>query len=324
MKSVVNLLPVSVDRIRPVVVGDTLGIFAPGSAQSPEHFREGIAEISKLGFQSFVPADPSVLFGRVDAGFGSESISRRLAVFNELLADNNVSALVSARGGYGTSQLLPEIDFDRVRAASKAIIGYSDLTPLLLNTVARAGLVSIHGPALALGFRNYSSSPEARSGVDALLRLLSDPTYLPVYSGTVQRPGSAAGPLLAGNLTLLQTMLATPYDVSFDGSILVVEDVAEAPYKVHRALLQLAHSGKFDALAGLAFGEFVNCVAPNSPDIDFVIQDFVTNIIDRTTFPVLKNLPVGHGLRNMPLPLGCRARIEGGELQLLESPIRQP
>ncbi len=130
---------------------------------------------------------------------------------------------------------------------------------------------------------------------------------------------SGQGPLLAGNLSVLTTLLGTPWDVDYSGAVLVVEEVGESPFRVERSLKHLALAGKFDSLAALVFGRFSRCEAAHGPAVDEVIERFAQ--FCPAKFPVVSGLPVGHWGENQPLPLGCAAEVVNDCFRLLESPV---
>lgn len=314
-------LPIARGRkLRP---DSTVGVIAPGSAVAKEKFESGLSALRARGFQVVVPHDPTNNFGRADRGFGSGEAAVRVAALHTMLRDPAVDVILTARGGYGTSQILPLVDFDLIRNSKKIIVGYSDITALLANIATRSGLVSVHGAFVGGEFAREHEDHGARASVESLLRLLSDETYRPELRGESLRNGEDTGWLLAGNLTMFQTLLGTPWDISFDGAVLLLEEITELPYRVHRALLQLFYAGKFKNLKGLAFGQFTRCSAPNSPTIESVLQDFVSSELAGLSYPVITGLEVGHEGNNVALPIGCRARINNGVLSLVESPITE-
>lgn len=308
-------------KAKPLTAGGTIGIFAPASPIRPEKFRAGIEEIQRRDYKVKCPLDPTGAYGHYDFGFACASASTRVQSLMDLLEDDEVEAIISARGGYGSIQLLPLLDFKKIALVSKLIVGYSDVTVLLVTISNQSGLPSIHGPTVGQEFAMSSSSVDAQASVDALLTMMSDPTATFSFSGEILRDGTGKGPILAGNLAMFLSLLGTPWDVSYDDTILVLEETAEAPYRIHRALTQLKLCGKLSNLAGLAFGRCCYGRETQGLSVDDVLRRSVAEILDSTHYPVLLGLEIGHHGVNYPLPLGCQARIENGTLKLLESPV---
>lgn len=309
------------DSAQALKAGGTVGVFAPGSPANPERCQRGLKKLHKLGYKSSVPLDPAAFYGKHEHGFASESPAARADALHRLLQDDAVSVLIAARGAYGSLELLPLLDFALIRRSRKLIVGYSDVSSLLLPVWQQAGLYAVHGPTISKEFAEFDDNPDSRKSVEELLELLSKPSWRFARQAQVLRAGSASGTIAAANLTALMTLLGTPWEPELKGCILFLEDVGEAPFRVQRALQQLLLAGKLDSLAALVFGRFDRCQAPSGPSVDDVFDYFVSKMLANTSYPVLKNFPFGHNGLNIPLPLGCRAAVESDLVTLLESPL---
>lgn len=294
---------------------------APGAPSSPGRLENGLAELQRRGYRIKMPFDAAEFYGRYDHGFSNGSAQHRTEVLHGLVADQDVDVLIAARGQYGSNALLPLLDFPAWKSSRKLLVGYSDVTLLLVALYGRTGLPTIHGPMVSAEFAEATQSEESRASAEALLEMLSNPEFLPVYQGASIVDGKSAGKLLAGNLMVLVSLLGTPWDVSYDHHILVVEDVGESPFRIDRALRQLEQSGKFERLSGLVFGRFKDCLAKNGPTVRDILLECSERCRTRYGFPVLEGVEFGHRGANFPIPLGCRARIETTQLELLESPL---
>jgi muramoyltetrapeptide carboxypeptidase len=299
-----------------LIPGDTIGVFAPGSPTRQELVESGSKWLESLGFKIQLPIDVSKNYGRVDGSFSSDSVQNRTAALNSLLDDKNVKAIISARGAYGTAELLPAIDFKKIASARKALIGYSDVTALVSLIPKLCGIPAIHGPTLTKEVAEANTSEEAKRSVMSLLSLLKGEKPLPL-KGTSLEVGSAEGHLVVGNLTVLCSVLGTPYEPDFDGAILVIEEYAESPYRVHRLLMQLKLAGKFDQVAGLALGRFSKCEAKNPPSLEVTLERFLAEQLKSLGIPVLAGLELGHGGMNLPLPCGVKAEIKNDQLAVV-------
>lgn len=308
-------------KLRQLSKTDQLGIFCSSAPLANERVQLAYNNLRKLGYEISAPLDPARDYGRYDHGFANGSAAERLASIHDLAANPKVGALLASRGAYGCVELLSRIDYDALRKAGKAVIGCSDVTALLLQVAFRSGIPAIHGATLGSSVADYVTDIAAKNSVDALLCMLSDPSFRQKLNGECLRSGTGEGPIIAGNLSVLSSLLGTPWDVDYSGSILVIEEVKEPPYKLHRMFLQLTQAGKLDNLAALCFGRFYDCTAKNGPSTDDVFKMVLTDMIQDTKYPVIKGLPVGHYGENQPLPLGCRAVVDSDTLTLLESPL---
>jgi muramoyltetrapeptide carboxypeptidase len=282
----------------PVVAGATIGIVAPGGAVKPDALERGVSALESMGFR--VRLGDHVLARRRYCAGAPEL---RLADLMAMLDAPDVAAVLCARGGYGTSQLLPLLDPASVVAHPKLIVGYSDVSPLLGWIVERCGVVALHGPMvatdLAKGLTEHAAS--------RLVTLLATPDAAwrePITD--VVRTGVATGRLVGGCLSSLVALLGTPYAVETEGAVLFLEDVAERPYRIDRMLTHLRLAGKLDHVAAVVLGSFAECDGPGDDAVAEVFRDFFTN----APFPVVAGFPAGHVSENLPLTLGLPVRVD--------------
>ncbi|MBP9838446.1 MAG: LD-carboxypeptidase [Proteobacteria bacterium] len=308
-------------KIRPLRHNGTIGVFCSSGPLAKDRVDLGINNIEKLGYKVKLPLDPSEFYGRYDHSFFAGSIQQRVDSVHTLLDDPDVDVLIAARGAYGTQEILPLLDYKKIKKSQKAIVGMSDITTLLVAANSLSEIVTIHGATFGSSFADYQNDSEAKTSVDSLLKLLTDKSdrfNCPLRS---LRKGECKGRIISGNLTLLTAMLGTDTDLNYNGAILVLEDVGEKPFQVQRNLLHLKSANKLDSLAGLVFGRFVKCEAANGPSVEEAIEYFIKIHLADTSYPIYKDIPVGHFGLNMPLPLGCLAEIRNDNFTMLESPL---
>jgi len=200
-----------------------------------------------------------------------------------------------------------------VRAAAKPLVGYSDVTALLLWQQRCAGLAGFHGPMLDRG------GDVDDAAWNLLIAQLRGEAALPiVLDGKPGQGGSATGPLVGGSLSLVVASLGTPWEIETRDSILLLEDCAEAPYRVDRMLQQLRAAGKLDGPVGVGLGDFSTCIDERHPErpVEAVFEDALPSL----GIPFVTDLPIGHLRRNVAWPVGGRATLDGerGELAILE------
>ncbi len=293
--------------------GATLGIAAPGGPVDPARLEAGIALFERAGFRTLHRRD---LLAR--QGYLAGDDARRVKEFMELVEDPRVDGIVCARGGYGCDRIMPLLDAARVREAAKPLVGYSDVTALLLWQWRRAGLMGFHGPMLD---RGEDLTPDS---LDALVALLSGEVELPyALRGTPRGGGRAEGRLQGGSLTLIAASIGTPWEIDTRGAILLLEDVGERPYRIDRMLQQLRGAGKLDGVAGFGVGAFSDCADDRyAQTAESVIEEVVRSL----GAPLVVDLPFGHVPRNLAWPVGARARLdaESGEVCILEQGVTRP
>jgi muramoyltetrapeptide carboxypeptidase len=261
-------------------------------------------------------------------GYLAGTDRERLEELNAALADPAIDAVWCIRGGYGTTRILHQVDFAALARRPKALVGYSDITALLIGAVVRAGVVAFHGPVARAAMPAFSrahfervlarAEPAGRLG-----RLPQPDVLLPLENRIVTLAGGTAeGPLFGGNLSLLQCLLGTPFCPDMDGAILFLEDVGEDLYRVDRMLAHLRAAGALDRLAGVAIGRFTE-LERRGADGALGLEEVLETYLLPLGIPVAHGFPVGHIDDQWTLPLGVRARLDAdaGDLELLEAAV---
>ena len=308
--------------------GGTIGIAAPASAVDAERLAAGEARWRKAGFRTLRRDD---LLSRHRYLAGDDA--RRASELAELWADPRVDAIVCARGGYGCHRIMDRLDPRAARVAAKPLVGYSDITTLLLWQRRCAGLVGLHGPMLERGDEIGDDEFEA------LVAALTGSGRLPlVRAGREGAGGAVEGPLVGGSLAMAAASLGTPWQIEARGAILLLEDVGERPYQIDRLLQQLRCAGVTDGVAGVGLGHFERCDEPERSEGDkrargraegepaeaaITSEAVLREWLDELGVPWVAGLPFGHGAPNLAWPMGVRARLDGAgaELHILESGV---
>jgi muramoyltetrapeptide carboxypeptidase len=245
-----------------------------------------------------------------------------------MFADPEVDVVQCCRGGYGSAQLIPHLDFDLVAENPKPFVGYSDITALHVALRQRAGLATFYGPGLhGVGERDPDASASTREFTrDRLLTVLSGETTGEVprdpddpYVRAI-RGGKATAPLVGGCLWLLMQTMGTPWEVELDGCIFFFEDVELPTWYLDGFLVQLRQAGKLDGVAGVVVGEMAKCDWPEHGSNDFArtksVEDVLEERLEPLGVPVLYKLPLGHGKHLATLPLGVTATLDADKRRL--------
>lgn len=285
-------------RLQP---GDRIALVAPASGFRVSELDAGVAELRRLGFDAVY--SPEVL-ARTRFEAGPPELRARL--LHEAWRDPSIAAMVAIRGGYGSQQLLPLLEPEVMRAGRKLLVGYSDLTALQCWSFAH-GMVSLHGPMIE---GRLAAGPAAYDQ-PSFIRAITEPAPLgPLTAAGVEAftPGDAWGVIVGGTLSQLVALLGTPWALDIPrGAILLLEDVGERPYRIHRMLTQLAQSGMLARAGAIVFGEFRDCDEPGgTPAIREVLEDFTQGFPG----PVLFGLPFGHARGALlSVPIGVRGHV---------------
>ena len=306
-------------RLRP---GDTVGLVEPAYFTADAFDLDQIlATIRAMGL---VPKPAPNILSR--HGYLAGTDEARGRAINAMFADPEVRAIFAVRGGWGSARVLPHLDFDLIRANPKLLIGFSDITALHLALAARTDCPTIHGPnaASAWGRLSWDSFRSLVFNAETptwSTPVATDDRLAPRGGIRSFRPGRASGPLLGGNLTVLSSLVGTPYLPSFDGAILFIEDTDEAQYRIDRMLTQLALAGILRRVAGVVFGQCTDCVARNSSSIGgFTLSEVLAQHLTPLGVPAFQGALFGHVADQFSIPVGVRAEIDAaaGTIRMLE------
>jgi len=287
--------------------GDTVAVVAPAATIEREHLERGVNLLASMGFRVKVSARALARSG-ILAGDDRD----RAAELQGCFADPEVKAIFSARGGYGCGRLMPLLDFDAIARTPKVFVGFSDATFLLNALVDLAGIVSFHGPMVAMDFAR-GLSPRS---LDHMQRLLNgELRSFELEAREAIHPGAAQGEVIGGCLSVLVAAIGTPYAPNFDGRILFLEDVGEKAYRIDRMLVQLRHSGALAKVAGIVFGAIRAIDGDESENR--LIASFIAEQTAGLGCPVLYGIEAGHGTENFTIPFGVVARIESAARRIV-------
>lgn len=311
--------------------GDTIGFFSPSSAATawaPNRFARAKAYLAAQGFE----LKAGSLTGEQDH-WRSGSIAARAAELNALIRDPQVRAIMSVIGGSNSNSLLPYLDFDALKRDPKIVIGYSDVTALLLGIYAQTGLVTFYGPALVASFGELSPLVDetlagflsvCMAGGASLSHRLPTPTQWTeerldwehqtrakqcwpnrlISVGT----GRVRGRLIGGNLNTLAGIWGSPYMPSIErGDILLLEDSLKTAETVERAFTHLKLCGVFDRIGALVLGkhELFDSQGSGRRPLDILLE-----VVGEPTFPILAEYDCAHTHPMLTLPLGIEAELD--------------
>lgn len=313
-------LSLPVRRPNPLHPGDPVAVVAPASPpRDPSRYAVGLERLRDV-YDVRTAYAPDATHGYLAA-----SDAARAAALNGAIADPEIRGIVCVRGGYGSMRLLNRIDWGAARQHPTLLVGYSDVTALHLAFHQHAGWTSLSGPVVT-----EWPVPEAAATLDALQDIATGACPdLSLMGGERLRPlvtGTATGRLLGGNLAVLTRLVGTPHLPSFEGAILVLEEVGEAPYRVDRMLTHLDLAGHLDRLAGAVLGRFTTGDTVRTPTLS--LNQVFADVFAHRPYPVVTDLAYGHCLPRHVVPWGVRAELsvteDAASLQVLEPAVAAP
>ncbi|MGA2537807.1 MAG: LD-carboxypeptidase [Terracidiphilus sp.] len=293
-----------------------VAVVSPASTPQAERVESGLEALRTLGY---APQTAEHLLAKGPHYFAGTP-EMRLRDLHHAFADDEVRAIFSTRGGYGSNYLLDALDLDMIAEGAKPLFGYSDLTALQLWLLDQIQLPAFHGPMVAADF-----SRDDGVHLPSLQAALAGQKYSVGAAEGLRtlRAGRARGTLYGGCLSMLVALLGTPYEPQTEGKLLFLEDVNAKPYQIDRMLWQLGHAGKLDGVRGIVFGEMLDCVSPGArPDL---LDEVILRVFDSFQGPIAIGLRSGHVSRgNVTLTLGVEAELHAGDraqLNLLQTGV---
>ncbi len=278
-------------------IGDKVGIVAPASAIKYKDLLDGI-DVLKNDWRLEVIEGNTLKSNYYQF---SATDQHRKDDLQKFLDDDSIKAIFAARGGYGCSRILDDLDFSNFIKRPKWLIGFSDLTALTSH-VFNLGIQSIHGPMV-----KSMTLDGAGLAVNYLKQILfgQKPSYH-VPSSTANRNGTVNAAIVGGNICLLAHLIGSKSDVNTEGKILFIEDINEYYYNLDRMMVQLNRAGKLEHLAGLIVGQFTDM--KDDVDIPFgkSVDEIIYEHVEKYDFPVCFNFPVGHVAHNLPIIIGSK------------------
>ena len=225
----------------------------------------------------------------------------RLHDLEKAWSDESNDLVLCMRGGYGCARLLDKIDWTKLKEHNNTLIGHSDITALHLAFLAKGLKRSISGIMAAAEFIR---EPDEELTLSSFRKCLNAELFDHQWSGESIQQGETQGLIIPVTLSVLCSLIGSDYLPSFKGAILILEDIGESPYKIDRLLCQLQLAGILDQLSALIFGDFNNCGS------EAELQEIFSEYAAFVKGPVMTELPFGHCLPRLNLPVGALAKLE--------------
>lgn len=280
--------------------GATIGFVAPSSPLQLNRIESGTRYLENKGYK--------VKLGKhiKDADrFLAGSDQDRAQDLMDFFMDPEVDAIMATAGGHGSIRLLSLLDYELIKAHPKTLTGFSDTTALQLALLKNAELVTYTGFTL----RDTETIP-INPLIDETLSACLRQEPFTITEGQTVIPGNAEGTLIGGTLSLIASLMGTPFQPNFKNCILFFEEVWSEPFIVDSMLSQLQLAGVFDQVAGIIIGQFESCIAKFHPERDGTIDDVINEWAGKFQVPCIKNFPYGHGIRRCVLPIGSRIKLD--------------
>ena len=302
--------------------GSIIGLVTPGGPITKKQLDSTVEKLTSLGFQAYFTETVLDTYGY----FAGTDEARAKDLMN-MFANQNVDGILSVRGGYGAIRILDLLDYNLIQKNPKALIGYSDITALLIAIYQKTGLVTFHGPVGISTFNDFS--------LQSLEKVVFKPKKH--YKYPYQRepetddnpefdfytliPGQARGKLIGGNLSVIDSMIGSAFEPDFDGKIVFLEEIHEKTYKIDKMLTHLVQATNIRKAAGIVLGIFNRCSSDEEPG--FSLKETIANTLKVLNIPMAYGFPFGHVANKITLPTGTEASFDATKrtLQLLEKAV---
>lgn len=295
--------------------GDTVGLISPAGIVDAKDIEAAQQSISQLGLKVKLGKHILDRYGYL-AGKDAD----RADDVNLMFSDRTIKAIIPMRGGWGCNRILPLLNYSLIRSHPKIIIGYSDITTLLLAINARSQMITFHGPVATSTWNQFT--------VDYFKRILFNGEAMTMQNLNPREvrveiiaPGKARGKLVGGNLSVLSAMVGSPYLPSWNKNILFVEEVGEDVYRIDRMLTQLKTAGILNQIAAFIFGQCTKCSLGDEPS--FTLMQVLQQHILPLNIPAWYGSMIGHIKDKFTLPIGVEVEIntELGTIRMLEAAV---
>ncbi len=285
--------------------GDKIGIVAPARKISKEEIQFAIDVFEKWGLKVVLGKN---IFENEHQYSGSDE--QRAKDLQDMLDDNSIRAIISARGGYGTLRIIDKLDFKKFQKKPKWIIGYSDITVLHSHIHQNFEVETLHA-TMPINFHKDEES------VETLRKsLFGDGISYEISSNSLNRKGKTEGILAGGNLSLLYALKGSKSGISTSGKILFIEDLDEYLYHIDRMMISLKRAGKLSHLAGLVVGGMTD-MKDNQTPFGKTAEEIISDAVKEFDYPVCFGFPAGHQTKNLALIFGRKARLSVGQNTIL-------
>ena len=281
---------------------DTIGLVCPAGYIPLEKAQTCINTLQEWGYNvrigNTLDSDSENYFSGTD--------EERLNDFQQMLDDDEVKAILCARGGYGTTRIIDDLSFKKFKEKPKWIIGFSDITILHSHLYSNYYISSFHAP-MAAAFNDGGKENEFVLSLKNALEGKKIKYSCPVHE--FNRKGEGIGEFVGGNLALLTHLIGTDSDIKTRGRILFIEDIGEYLYNIDRMMHQLKRSGKLSRLAGLIIGGFTDIKDTERP-FGKTAYEIISEIIKEYDYPVCFGFPVSHTDENYALKIGVGYKLK--------------
>lgn len=289
--------------------GGTIALAAPaGAIFNVKHILKMTNMLEGFGFKVI---KGETLYSK--SGYLAGNDKLRAKELNGFFADKSIHAIFTMRGGWGCGRLLHLLDYELIKQNPKIIMGFSDITALLVAITKKTGLITFHGPVGYSSWNDFSTKQVYSTLVEGSRTKFINPKE-EIGNLVTLTKGMGSGEIIAGNLTVLCSLIGTPYEPNWKGKILCLEEIGEDPYRIDRMLWQMKSNQIFEQVSGIVLGAFRKC-EPEFPDESFSLVEVINQYFKGKNTPAYMGASFGHVKNKFNLPIGINASINADTFQ---------
>ena len=284
----------------PLQVGDRVGITCPAGSIPLEKVQNIVQRLTSWGYQ--VVLGDTV--GKEYFYFAASDEVRKNELQN-MMDDPTLKAIICARGGYGVSRIVYDLDFTGIKAFPKWVVGFSDITVLHAALLAH-GISSVHGSMAAA----FNKGEEGEPYVQSLYSILTGKeNEIVASSHPLNQNGVATAPLVGGNLCLMAHLIGSKFQMQTKSKLVFIEDIGETHYNIDRMLIQLQQAGVFKDVAGIIVGGFTEMKDKEENFLGISVNELIKSYFNHLHCPIAFNFPISHGLENFSVKEGANYKL---------------
>lgn len=268
---------------------------------------EVLPMVEALRDQGFEVVLPDELYAEHHQFGGTDH--QRASLFQNLIDDPTINAILIVRGGYGSVRMIDQINWTAFAKNPKWVIGFSDVTVLHAHIYSQVGVATLHADMIPQFLNKGAHSRSFRSIIEALRGC---PAQLEAANHPLNKTGMAQGPLVGGNLSIIYSLLGSASATPTKGALLFIEDLDEYLYHIDRMMMNLSRNNMLDHLAGVVVGGLTD-MHDNPIAFGQTAEEIVRSYFDHLNIPVAFGLPIGHTTENWAVVHGAIYTLEVSE-----------
>jgi len=321
-KGIIDLQTLNVkDKIYPKTLkkGSKIAITAPSSPVNTLEITHTIKFFKNLGLEVII--GDTIAKQTNKFRYLSATDDERANELMKFINNSDIEAIIFGRGGYGSGRILRLLDFNIIKENPKIYMGFSDITMILLAINKVTGIITFHGPVATQKLNNFTIN----NFKNLFFKDKDDKLTFSLVNSSIINEGITEGEITGGNLSMICSLMGTPYEIDTENKILFIEDVSEHAYQVDRMLTHLLNANKLQSANAIVFNGFknLNVRKPFYPNKGYTIKEVIEQLVKPLNKPLIYNFEFGHEENMHIIPIGVKAKLDTNKkyIEIQENPL---